>query len=334
MQFPRVVKENADEIDQVQCGTIPTTDASVVDFRCAIRLASKGFLMTNVTCNQCGFANVLSDESCKACGLELSPSVTYAETPRTYYPEFPRSSPLLINSIKPFDGVFETLGTTITLFSKNFWLITKLVLVIVTPFEIFKAVSIGDTSGNWQLTIGTLALQIFCGVLIAPALIYALMKVMQTGVAPGVNESYRWGLSKLIKLCLCTLMVAVLVTLGFAFCIIPGIFLYLAFELVYPIAVLEGGSPTEILNRSYEMTKGHRWNILGVTFMMSVLLTVASAPVMVLAGWLALSGVNFWPLQALAAIISDILSQGATVLSLVIYLSILRTLDSRASVIE
>lgn len=290
--------------------------------------------MTNVKCTRCGVVNVLSNEICKACGLELSPSATHSETPRTYYPEFPRSSPLLINAIKPFGGVFEALGSTVTIFSKNFWLITKLVLVIVTPFELFKVLSIGDTAGNWQLGLGTFALQIFCNVLIAPALIYALMQVMQTGTAPGINESYRFAVSKVIKVLLCTLMVWVLVTLGFVLLVIPGIFLFLAFELVYPIAVLEGGSPTEILNRSYTLTKGYKWNILGATFMMSVMLAVAGAPLTILVAWLAFDAFAFWPLQVLAAIVSDILGEATTVLSLVIYLGILRTFESRQSLIE
>ena len=122
--------------------------------------------------------------------------------------------------------------------------------------------------------------------------------------------------------------------IGFVFFIIPGIVLFLAFELVCPIAVLEGGSTTGILKRSYNLTKGHRWKILGVTFLMSVLLSIASAPASIFVTWLALRGVVFWPLQALAAIISDILSQGATILSLVIYLGILRTFESRQSLIE
>lgn len=289
--------------------------------------------MTNVKCTRCGVINILSNETCNACGLELN-SVSYSETPPRYYPEFNRSSSLLITSIKPFEGVIEAVGSTVTICSKNISLITKLVLVIVTPFEIFKALTLPETSDNWQLTVGTLALQVFCSLLIAPALIYALMKVMQTGVARGVNESYRWGLSKLGKLLLCSVMVWVLVMFGFVLLIIPGIILFLAFELVYPIAVLEGGSATEILKRSYNLTKGHRWNILGATFVMSLLIGLASAPATMAAAWLGLRGVYFWPIHALAAIISDILSQAGTVLSLVIYLGILRTLESRQSLIE
>ena len=286
--------------------------------------------MTEIKCTSCGVVNVLSNEICRACGLELS----YTETPRTYYPEFPRSSPLLIHSIKPFDGVIEAVSSTITIFSKNVWLITKLVLVIVTPFEVFKAVSIGENPGNWQLALGTFALQVFCSLLIAPALIYALMKVMNTGITPGINESYRWGLGKLIKLLLCTLGSWILATLGLVCLIVPGIILFLAFEPVSPIAVLEGGSVTEILKRSYNLTKGHRWNIFGATFVMSMLLAVAGAPVTILVLFLTLNDITFWPFQALAAIVSDIISQGTTILSLVIYLGILRTSESRQSLIE
>jgi len=291
--------------------------------------------MINVKCTRCGVVNGLSNEICRACGLELSSAAPvsgpiYSDTPQPTR----RSSSPSISSIGPFNGVGDVLGPAVTLFSKNIWLITKLVLVIVTPFEVFKAVSIREIDGNIQLAIGTLALQTFCGILIAPALIYALMKVMQTGVAPGINEAYRWGLGKLGKLLVCTLMALVLEMLGLALCIVPGIYLFLAFHVVYPVAVLEGGSPTEVLQRSYTLTKGHLGKILGTSILMSILIGLASAPATILVTWLNLSGVNSWPFQALAAIISDILSQGATVLSLVIYLSILRTLESTQSVIE
>src|ERR1700752_1462621 len=213
--------------------------------------------MTKVRCNSCGSVNVLSDEICRACGLELS-STSPISTPT--YSEAPAIS------IGPFNGVGDVLGPALTIFWKNIWLITRLVVVVVTPFEVFKALSIRELAGNWQLNVGTLALQAFCNVLIAPALIYALMKVMQTGIAPGINESYRWGLNKLAKLSICAVMALVLEMIGLVLCIIPGIFLFLAFELVYPMAVLEDGSPMEILNRSFAQAKGFRWNRLGVPF--------------------------------------------------------------------
>ncbi|HET6980293.1 MAG TPA: hypothetical protein VFI24_28420 [Pyrinomonadaceae bacterium] len=254
----------------------------------------------------------------------------YAEIPQPRR----RSSSPSISSIGPFNRMSDAFGPAVTLFTKNIWLITKLVLVIVTPFEVFKALSFNDIRGNWQLAVGTIALQIFCNVLIAPALIYAMMKVLQTGVAPGINESYRWGLSKLGKLSLCAVLVWILTLLGTLLLIIPGIILYLAFEIVYPIAVLEGRSVTEVLKRSYKLTEGHRWKILGATFCMSCLINLASMPLTFAAALAPVFGVSFWGVQVVAAIIGDIFQQASIVLSLVIYLSILGTLESRPSVIE
>jgi hypothetical protein len=289
-------------------------------------------LMTNVKCNRCGVVNVLANEICKACGLELSSAST------TYYSEPAQnrraSSSPTISSIKPFDNIGDVLGPALSLFFKNLWVISKLVIVIVTPFEVFKALSVQETSGNWQLTVGTVALQIFCNILIAPALIYAMMKVMQTGIAPGINESYRWALTKLGKVSLSAAMAWVLVALGFVMLIIPGFILFLAFELVYPIAALEEGSATNVLKRSYNLTKGYRWKILGATFVMGLLISIAGVPLTLAVAALFLNGVTFWPVQALVAIVSDILNQTGTIMSLVIYLSILRTLESRHSLIE
>ena len=304
----------------------------MVDFRRATRRTSKG-LMTNVKCIRCGVVNLLSNEICRACGLELSsapPIATYSETPQ--YPQ--RRSLPTISRIGPFNGIGDVLGPSITLFTRNLWLITKLTVVIATPFEIFKALSVPELQGNMQLTFGTFALQAFTNVLIAPALIYALMKVMQTGIAPGVNESYRWGLNRLGKLSVCALASLVFESVGLALCIIPGIFLFLAFELVYPMAVLEDRSPREILKRSYRMTKGRLLSIFGATFLMSLIAGLAAAPVTMMAAWLTAGVIDAWPILVVAAIIGDILNQSGTVLSLVIYLSILRTLESRQSLIE
>ena len=116
--------------------------------------------------------------------------------------------------------------------------------------------------------------------------------------------------------------------------IIPGIILYLAFALVYPAAVLEDGSATDALKRSYNLTKGHRGNIFVATFCMGILMSIVNLPIVAVTGLLPLTGIDFWPIAALAGIVSDILSQAFLVLSLVMYLSILRTLESRQSLIE
>lgn len=301
----------------------------MIDCRRATRLCAKG-LMINVNCTRCGVVNILSNEICRACGLELSPSLSYSATPRAHYAEVPRRSSPLLASIGPFNSIGDVLGPAITIFAQNFWLISRLVIVVATPFEIFKALSARPFGSDWQLTVGTFALQSFCNVLITPALMYALMKVLQTGDGPGINEAYRWGLGRLGMLVCCAIMAWVLIGVGFVFLIIPGIFLLAAFELVYPVAVFEDGSPTEILDRSFNLTKGHRWKILGAMILMSVITGLIGTTVRTFAS-IKLGGAGFPAIQVLAAVFTDIIGQGGTVLSLVIYLSILRTLESRQS---
>lgn len=232
--------------------------------------------------------------------------------------------------IGPFEGVGDVLSPTIELFKNNIWLITKVVFVIFAPFEIFKALSFGPERADWQFGMGLFGLSLLCKALVAPSLIYALVTVMRTGVAPSLSESYRWGLSRLGKLVVCALLAWVLQILGFVCLIVPGIILGLAFELVYPMAALENRSPVEILKRSYELTKGYRWKIFGAVFVLGLLCSVISIPVGFVLGMLATGGINLWPLQAAVSMVTDIIYEATTVLSLVIYFSILSSHKAQA----
>jgi uncharacterized membrane protein len=221
--------------------------------------------MIDTKCEQCGFINRLASEICAGCGAELT-SVSSATAPPINYQahsdspgnaqahneEF-RTTP----TIGPFLSIGDVLGPAISLFVKNIWLITKIVFVVFAPFEIFKTLSFSPTDTSWETVVGTGLLGLVCKALIAPSLIYALFTQMRTGVAPGLTECYRWGLSRLGKLIAVVVLAWSLQALGYFLLIIPGIILGLAFELVYPMAALENRSPVEILKRSYKLTKGY-----------------------------------------------------------------------------
>ena len=276
--------------------------------------------MSSITCAHCGVLNAVADEVCGTCGAELEiVTSSFVDEDHEWQPTTNPHSP--IPGIHSFDGVSDVVGPTIKLFSRNLWLITKIVFVVVAPFEVFKVMSFSGLEHDWQLTAGTFLLGLVCKILIAPALIYALMKTIQTGVRPGINESYRWGLTKLGKLAVCAAIAWVLQALGYMFLIIPGIIIGLAFEVVYPIAILEKGSVAEVLRRSSELTRGHRLKILAAEIVMGFLLGIINVP----AGFLTVENAGVAPAAVVAAIVVDITEQVTTVLSLVIYLSILRT---------
>lgn len=274
--------------------------------------------MTNVKCIRCGALNTRMDQNCRICELDLDQLRQPLAQPSPHWNN--RSAQPTI--IRPFKTVSDAFGPTIHLFTRNFWLITKIVVVIVAPFEIFQTLNIRNLNSDWQLAAGVHILDLMCTVLIAPALTYALMQVLQTGTAPGVNEAYRWGFTKLGKLTLCAAISWTLQFLGLALCIVPGIIIGLSLQLAFPIVILENVSPTQALRRSYDLTKGHRLKILGATLVIWILMFAVSLPVELIAENLALADLTFWPLYAAMAIFADIIQQSPIVLSLVTYLSI------------
>jgi hypothetical protein len=278
--------------------------------------------VTDVKCIRCGALTIGTPQICKLCEIELNP-IRPSTVGAVYYPA---SQPGLVTQasvpIRPFNSVSDVLGPTIHLFTKNFWLITKIVVVIATPFEIFRALSMADVAFDRELAAGIFVLDLFCTIVIAPALTYALMQVMQTGVAPGVNESYRWGFSKLGKVGLCAFISWILMGIATLACIIPGVVVFLSLSLVFPIAILEKTSPLKVLQSSYELTEGHRWKILGATIVIAILMLTLSLPLKYAGEYVAGQNPALWPVQAVTAIFGSIMHQSTLVLSLVTYLSI------------
>ena len=278
--------------------------------------------MTDCKCIRCGALTIVTTQICKVCEIELNP-IRPSSAGAVFYPAYPlRSSNQTNVLIRPFNSISDVLGPTFHLFTKNFWLITKISVVITAPFEIFRVLTLSDIAYDQQLAVGIHFLDLVCTILIAPALMYALMQVMQTGVAPGVNEAYRWGFSKLPKLSVCAIVAWILMGIGTLACVIPGIIIALSLSLVIPIAVLEKGSLWEVLQSSHELTKGHRWKILGASLVVYILMGTLGLPIEWVGELLATSDPAFWPLHAAGAIFRSIMYQSPLVLSLVTYLSI------------
>ena len=122
-------------------------------------------------------------------------------------------------------------------------------------------------------------------------LLYLISLVVLSLVATGatvfiVAESYlgrpisaREALSRatpyLGRILICSLLMSLVVGLGFVLLVIPGIILGVGLALAVPAVVLEPGmSPSAALSRSWELTRGSRWRIFGLGLTLLVLLYV------------------------------------------------------------
>jgi hypothetical protein len=282
--------------------------------------------MLNTYCATCGAVNHLGEGFCVGCGanLALQPGAVSApprdSRPADSHEWQPFQNPLRsLAGIGPF-SVGKVISSSLSIFFKNIWVITKIVFVVVAPFEIFKVLSLAQGRQDWQTTLLMFLLGAICNVLIAPALIYALMKILETGAAPGVNESFRWGLTKIWRLAVCAGISWVLQVLGYMLCIIPGIIVSLTLALVYPVAILEKEPAEEVLRRSSTLTRGYRLEILIAGLGLGLVVGAIGLPF----GFLMVNA-NWPPMDVVGGVIIDILEQSFTVLSLVMYLSLIRT---------
>ena len=303
--------------------------------------------MLNTYCARCGAVNQIGEHLCVGCGVNLADQPTYAaatersewttDEPSSWTAAQPSEWEPYRNPAAPLPGigsfsVGHVLGVTLRLFTKRLWLITKIVFLVVAPFEVFKLLSLTQARPDWQTISVAWLLGAICNILIAPALIYALMKVLETGVAPGVNESFRWGLTKVGRLAVCAAISFVLQALGYMLLVIPGIIVGLALALVYPVAVLEKGSPSDVLSRSRQLTRGYRWEILGAEMLLGLLALVVIGPVSFLFSMISPEAPK--GLLVIAAIVQDIVEQTGTVLSLVMYLTLVRTWRQQNSILS
>jgi hypothetical protein len=273
--------------------------------------------MASAQCPKCGFVTSIADELCPHCNTELKKTASSADH-ETAYTKEPQNRTV---KIEPDVRLGNVLSSSLSLYFKNFWLIAKLVFVIFAPFEIFRALTVSPGEQRWQVVVFAGFLGLVCKALIAPALIYALYRIIQTGVAPGLNESYRWGLSRLGTFCLSVAMVWVLQTIGTILCIIPGVIVALGLDPVYPMATLENRGPVEILKQSWKLTDGYKGEIFVASLVMGLLSAIAYIPAGIGGAFIAGSG-HLWPIEALLALIVDLASVATTVLSFVIYLSL------------
>jgi hypothetical protein len=116
--------------------------------------------------------------------------------------------------------------------------------------------------------------------------------------------------------------------LGSVALIVPGLIAAAGFFVVYPVATLTPSAAGEVLSKSWEITKGYKGRILATCFVLALLSAAGGAALGLAVGFLAVlspGAMTSWPLQAGMSLGGDIFKELFTVLSLVVYLSLLKS---------
>lgn len=112
-------------------------------------------------------------------------------------------------------------------------------------------------------------LMIVLGTLSQAIVLYGAFQVMR-GRPIDLAESARIGLRRffpIVGLALCVALLAFLASLLF---VVPGVIVYLMWFVATPVCVVEQLGPFASMGRSRELTKGHRWKLLGLSLLILV----------------------------------------------------------------
>jgi len=119
---------------------------------------------------------------------------------------------------------------------------------------------------NWESFVGIFVFVYLIYILISVVMIGALIHVSVRALSRKkvhLSDAVKTGIKLFFPMLGLMLLYLLGVMVGFVLLIIPGIFIMLGWALAFNIRVIEGGTVTDALSRSWEISKGYkRWLLL------------------------------------------------------------------------
>jgi hypothetical protein len=199
-------------------------------------------------------------------------------------------------------SVGQVLKRSFSTFFANFIPFFVLALILYLPSLILSYGSLDDlqsgiaTPQYSAADFVAIALSVVLSYILIGALVYGTVQHL-TGRKAGLGDIIGRGLSRVIPVIVIAILLSIVVSIGFVLLIVPGIFLVVVYSVVIPAAVVERPGIIGSFNRSWDLTKGYRWPVLGLLLILFVILLVFS----IVVGGAA--GIGFVFMDSLALIV-------------------------------
>jgi hypothetical protein len=229
----------------------------------------------------------------------------------------------------PQRGIGDILSVAFEVYKANAAKLIVIVAIVVVPLSfishfltgvVFKptvektqAIVINGTTISGGTTVTTRSFGTFViGSLIAAAIAVIISAVLQAALTRGAalaavgdpvdtEASYQYGFKKFGSVLLISILVGLVVGIGFILLIIPGIIFLTMLAVAIPALIVEDQRGTAAMSRSWNLVKGHFWHVLG-TIVVAALITGVVGAILGLLG-----GTN-WFLQWIFGSIAQIIT--------------------------
>ena len=233
----------------------------------------------------------------------------------------------------------EILSAAFNIYKANASQLILIVAVVVAPLSLVSAVFSGvvfapervrvtNTGGVVVFDYAGRGLGVFLLVGAIGALIaFLISAVLQAAIlraaaqatigdSVDVEASYRYGLKRLWSVILVSILVGLVVAIGFILLVIPGIIFLVFLSVSIPVLIVEGRRGRGAMGRSWNLVKGNFWHAFGV-------IVVAALIVGIISGIIGAIGGHNWAVRWIFTAIAQILTVPfASLVSVLLYLDL------------
>jgi hypothetical protein len=221
----------------------------------------------------------------------------------------------------PTRGIAEILQAGFELYQKHWKELMSLAAGVVVPITLVQYFLLDRLSPTVKVVVqnGRLALQysngfirrelviaafFFLTILLYQVLTAAITRAVAgeaVGTSFSLEDSYRFGLSRLGPILLVGILAGLAVAGGLILFFIPGVWIAVRLSVSTPSLVVENKRGTAALSRSWNLVRGMWWQVFGVFFVAGLIGGVVSAVV-------ALPFGHNWFLRSIGAMIGSIIT--------------------------
>ena len=183
----------------------------------------------------------------------------------------------------------ELLDRAFTLYRRHFVVFVAIVAVpnlAVLGLQLLNLATLGD-GGSLLMQLGFLVATMATSLLtysMSQAASIVAVSELHLDRPITIAGAYRAIGHRVLAICGITVLVGILITVGFLMLILPGIYLVLRWSLVIPVAVLEDAGAITAMERSGELTRGDLGRILVIYVLYFLLAMVFSSVWMIPVG--------------------------------------------------
>jgi hypothetical protein len=233
----------------------------------------------------------------------------------------------------------EILSAAFNIYKANTSKLVLVIALVVVPLSLVGAlffgvvfaperIEVGSTGSgvvvdyagrSWGANLLVASIGALIAIIISAILQAAILRAAAQatiGDPVDVEASYRYGFKRLGSVILLSLLVGLIVAVGFILLIVPGIIFLVFLSASIPVLIVENRRGTEAMSRSWNLVKGHFWHAL-------VVILVAALIVGVVSGIIGAIGGDNWFVRWIFTSIAQIVTAPfAALVSVLLYLDL------------